>query len=118
MHTRPYEKLIAWQRAYGLCLLIYKRTKSFPTDERFGLISQMRRSAYGVPLNLAEGNAKRSSKEKRHFFEFAQGSLEELHCQSRLSKDLGYIDDGIFHEIDDHINRVSFLLVRLQASIK
>lgn len=117
MHERSYEKLVAWKESYGLCLMIYKITKKFPSDERFGLISQMRRSASSVPINIAEGNSKYSSKEKAHFFEIALCSLEELHCESRLSKDLNYITPEEYVEIDDGVNRISFLINKLRSSV-
>ena len=117
MHTRPYEKLIVWQEAYKLCLLIYKITFKFPSEEKFGLVSQMRRSSYSVCINLAEGNTKKSMKEKCHFIEIAHSSLEELHCEARLSKDLQYLPDTIFEEVDDYIQRISFLLLKLRQSL-
>jgi four helix bundle protein len=118
MHQRPHEQLVAWQEAYKLCRSIYALTKKFPSDERYGLTQQMRRSSYSVPTNIAEGNRKSSHKEKRHFFEIALCSLEELHCEARLSHDLGYIKKEEFIQIDDHINRVSFLLSKLRAAFK
>lgn len=114
---RPYEKLIVWREAYQLCLMVYRHTASFPTSERFGLVSQMRRSAYSVPINIVEGNARRSPKEKARFFRIAQASLEELHCECRLSQDLSYLTNDQFREVDDHIQRVSYLLVKLVASL-
>lgn len=117
MHQRPYEKLIVWKEAHALCLMIYTITKSFPADERFRLVGQMCRSAYGVPMNLAEGNAKHSSKEKARFFETAIGSLEELHYQCKLAKDLSYITQIQFDSIEDQIHKTSYLLNKLYSSI-
>lgn len=117
MHVRPYEKLIAWQEAYKLCLWIYRVTRKFPTEEKFGLVSQMRRSAYGIILNMAEGNARRSKKDKAHFFENSLSSLEELHCQCLLARDLQYMSTEEFEKTDDHIQRVSYLLTKLRSAI-
>lgn len=116
MNTRPYEKLIAWKEAHTLCLLIYKIAKEFPSEERFGLTSQMRRSSSSVPTNIAEGNTKRSAKEKIKFFLIALGSLEELHYQCRLSKDLGYLAEDVYNTIDQQIHRTSFLLTKLRSA--
>ncbi len=66
-------------------------------------------------MNVAEGNSKRSRKDKAHFYETALGSLEELHYQCLLSKDLGYISMQDFSNIDDHIQRVSYLLTKLRS---
>ncbi len=116
MHERPHHKLIAWKEAYSLCLGMYVVTKSLPTEERFALGDQIRRSATSVPLNIAEGNAKRTPKEKRRYFEIALASLEELHCQISIARDLQYLSKDTFTKIDDHMNRVSYLLTRLRGS--
>src|SRR5688572_15163216 len=100
MHKRPYENLIVWQEAHALTLLIYTLAISFPAIERYGLVDQMRRSASSVPTNITEGNARRSFKEKRRYFEIALASLEELHYQCRLSSDLGYIPTNTFEDLD------------------
>jgi len=116
-HTRPYEKLIVWQEAHELCLFIYRVSKSFPSDEKYGLVSQMRRSSASVPTNIAEGNSKRSKKDKAHFFETAACSLEELHYQCRLSHDLTYLSDTDFDEAKQRIQRTGYLLNKLYNSI-
>ena len=118
MTQRPYEKLIVWQEAYKLHLWIYSLTEKFPKKEQYSLVKQMRTAAYSVPMNIAEGNAKRTPKHKCQFFEIGLGSLEELHCQTRMACDLHYITEEEFHKTDEHINRVSYLLTRLRAAFK
>lgn len=118
MHIRPYEKLIVWREAHRLCQFVYTITKKFPSDERFRLVNQMCKSAYSVPMNIAEGCGKESFKERGHFYETASCSLEELHYQFVLSRDLGYITIDEFLHADDHVQRVSFLLVRLRQSLR
>lgn len=118
MHIRPYQKLIVWQEAHKLCLCIYRLTINYPADERFGLTSQMRRSSSSVPTNIAEGNVKKSLKERGHFFEISKASLEELHYQCLLSRDLKYVSQKNFEELDDHVQRVSYILGKLRNSIK
>lgn len=117
MELKTYEKLVAWQESFSLCLWIYKITKNFPAEEKFALIDQMRRSAQSVPMNIAEGNAKRSQKDKARYFEIGIGSLDELHCQCRIALGLEYIDQVIFEKANDHIHRVSYLLNKLRSSI-
>lgn len=117
MELRPYQKLIAWKEAHVLCLWIFNTTKAFPSHEQFQLVSQMRRSAYSVPMNISEGNCKRSKKDKARFFEIALASLEELHYQCFLSKDLEYLSDSMFAEAEDHIKRVSYLITKLRLAI-
>jgi four helix bundle protein len=118
MHIRPYERLIAWQEAHRLCLSLYKATSAFPSDERYELVRQMRRASYSVPMNIAEGNMKRSKKEKGRFFEIASSSLEEVHYQLVLARDLKYLSLEIFNQFDSHIHRTSYLLMKLRASLK
>jgi four helix bundle protein len=116
MEDRPYQKLISWQEAHKLCLWVYIVTKSFPVEERFRLVNQMCRSAYSVSTNIAEGNARRSNKDKAHFFEISLASLEELHYQCLLSKDMKYLTPAQFSEANDKICRVSYLVSRLRAA--
>ncbi len=116
MQLRPYQKLIAWQEAYRLCLWMYRITNHFPAREQFGLTKQIRRAASSVPINIAEGNIKRSTKEKMYFFETALASLNEVHCESLLAKDLSYISEAEFESTDQHIHRVSYLLTKLRSS--
>jgi four helix bundle protein len=88
-----FEDLLVWQKAHQLVLDVYRMTGGFPTEERFGLVSQMRRAAVSVPANIAEGFKKRSEKDKANFYNIAQGSLEELRYYLILARDLGYVRD-------------------------
>ena len=118
MRIRPYQKLIVWQEAHELCKRVYALTCDFPESEKFGLISQMRRASYSIPMNLADGNGRRSKKEKLYFIDVCPGSLEELHYQSVLSHDLRYISREQLEDLDDRIQRVGFLLHKLRASLQ
>lgn len=71
MQERPYQKLTVWKEAHQLCKLVYDCTRLFPPEEKFGLVSQMRRAAYGIPMNITEGNGRRSRKEKVRFIDIA-----------------------------------------------
>ena len=88
--ARSFKELIVWQKAHQFVLEIYRLTKNFPSDEKFGLTSQIRRAAVSVPANIAEGFPKKSTPDKTRFFNIAQGSLEEVHYYLILAKDLGY----------------------------
>ena len=77
--ARSFRDLVVWQKAHQFVLEIYRLSRSFPDDERFGLTSQLRRAAVSVPANIAEGFPKRSVSDKTRFFNIAQGSLEEVH---------------------------------------
>ena len=112
-----HEKLVVWMEAYALCKQMYEITACFPSHERFGLISQMRRSSFSVPANIAEGNVKQSHRDKKHFLEIASASLEELHMSTLLARDLTYITDEVFDQMDDRINRISYLLMKFSRSL-
>ena len=79
--AKPHQRLNVWKRAIKLVEEIYKITSSFPAEEKFGLISQMRRSAISIPSNIAEGAARSSSKEFINFLHISQGSVAELETQ-------------------------------------
>ena len=116
MTLRPYERLIAWQEAHKLYLWIHERTGKFPEHEQKRLVDQMRRSAYSAPMNLAEGCNKRTLKERRRFYEIAASSLEELHYQCRLSRDLKYFSEEEFLHVQSHICKTSYLINRLRGA--
>jgi len=86
-----FRQLETWQEAHKLVLMVYRVTADFPPDERFGLVSQMRRAAASVPANIAEGFKRRGVQDKIRFYNVAEGSLEELKYFILLSHDLGYI---------------------------
>jgi len=86
-----FRQLEGWQESHKLVLMVYKVTKGFPGDERFGLISQMRRAAVSIPANIAEGFKRRGIQDKIRFYNISEGSLEELKYFFVLSKDLNYI---------------------------
>ena len=83
-----FEKLDVWQKAIQFADLIYKLTKSFPDDERFGLTSQMRRAAVSISSNIAEGSARHSRNDYARFVEIAAGSIFEVVSQSFISRNL------------------------------
>lgn len=89
-----FQQLEAWQEAHKLVLMIYQITKEFPSDERFGLVSQMRRAAVSIPANIAEGFKRRGIQEKIRFYNVSEGSLEEVKYFLILSEDLGYISSS------------------------
>jgi four helix bundle protein len=104
--ARSFKELIVWQKAHQFVLEVYRFTQKFPSDERFGLTSQIRRAAVSVPANIAEGFPKRSSNDKTRFFNIAQGSLEEVHYYLILAKDLGYGDSTGLVNLYDEVARL------------
>jgi four helix bundle protein len=88
--SQKFTDLIVWQKSHELVLTIYNMTSTFPKEEVYGLISQIRRSAVSIPANITEGFIKRGIKDKVMFYNIAQGSLEELKYYLILVKDLKY----------------------------
>ena len=86
-----YRDLIAWQKAMVLVREIYYATQSFSREERYGLMTQLRRAAVSVPSNIAEGQARYSRREFHHFLNNARGSLAEVETQIMLANDLGHL---------------------------
>ena len=87
---KSYKDLLIWQKGMALAKFVYKLSARFPVDERYGLISQVRRAAVSVPSNIAEGQARHTTKEFLQFLSHAQGSLAEVETQLMLSVDLGF----------------------------
>ncbi len=87
---RHYKELLIWKKGMELTAVIYRLTARFPTDEKYGLISQMRRAAVSVPSNIAEGQARHGTGEFLQFLSHANGSLAELETQLLLSVELGF----------------------------
>lgn len=98
---KSFRDLNAWKESHKIALQIYTVTKNFPDDEKYGLVSQMRRAIISTTSNLAEGFSRNSYNEKIHFYGMAQGSLTELQNQIILSHDLQYINEKDYKEIMD-----------------
>ncbi len=111
--VRRFEDLEVWKKAHQVALEIYKITQGFPPEERFSLVSQMRRAGVSVPANITEGFRKRGVKDKMNFYNIAQASLDELYYYIILSKDLGFIQDS-----SNLINRVEEIAKMLSGLIK
>jgi four helix bundle protein len=113
-----YKKLIVYQKAKELVLLIYKITNNFPKGETYSLIDQMRRSAVSVPANLIEGYSKESSPEFARFLTISIGSLAELEFYIELSIDLEYLDSDESKEVLDLILHTKRLLYGTRKSVR
>ena len=107
-----HKELDVWKLSMDLVEKVYKITANFPSDEKFGLISQIRRAAISIPSNIAEGAARRSDKELMQFLYISVGSLAELETQLILSKRLGYAEvDAIIDDISQ-VKRLVMGLIR------
>ena len=98
---RHFTDLVVWQEGHKLVLNVYSTTRKFPEDERYGLVSQMRRSASSITANIAEGFGRQGSKDKAQFYIHSRGSVDELQDQFLIAKDLKYITDNLYNELQE-----------------
>ena len=114
---KSYKELTVYQKAYELSLQVYKATETFPPEEKFGLISQMRRAAVSIPCNIAEGYRRRGRKEYIQFLHIALGSCSELETLISLSKDLNMIENTNYSSLYIIQEEVSKMLNALITSL-
>ena len=105
--SKSFFDLFVWKKAHEFVLCVYRVCSKFPDFEQFGLRSQFTRAAVSIPANIAEGYKKLSKPDKLRFFNISQGSLEECRYYILLSKDLGYINNDSFENLDAEIEKVS-----------
>ena len=110
MSTQSFENLTVWQKSRQLVLDIYQTTRYFPKEEMFGIVNQMRRAAISITANIAEGYARIGQKDKLHFYNIAQGSLEETRSFVILSNDLGYLQKNDKERILNLAEEISRML--------
>ena len=110
-----HRDLVACQRAMELVTEIYRATRSFPKDELYQLVSQLRRAAVSVPSNLAEGHGRNSRKEFHHVISQARGSLAEVETQVEIAKNLGFLRPDCTSELLMKIAEVGRMLTGLRA---
>lgn len=115
---QSFTDLEAWKEAHKLVLVIYKITKTFPKDEIFGLVSQMRRCAVSISSNIAEGFSRQTFKEKIQFYFIARGSVTELQNQLLIARDVEYITNQNFQEIAEQTVKVHKIINGLIKSSK
>lgn len=116
--NHKFRKLIVWQRSMELTTLIYKITKNFPIEERYGLVDQIRRAVVSISLNIAEGSGAGSNLEYARFLRIAQRSAYELMAAIEISKNLKYLDteaDALLVEIDQVSAMISGLIKSLNT---
>ena len=107
---KTFRDLNVWQKAHNLVLAIYKITKDFPADEKYGLVMQLRRSAASIPTNIVEGFKRKSKKDYAHFINIADSSLEETKYHIILAKDLEYLKEEDFNKLNDICDEIGEML--------
>jgi four helix bundle protein len=112
-----FEKLDVWQKAIELSDSVYAFTRTFPSDERFGLTSQMRRSAVSIASNIAEGSGRGSNLDFVRFIEFSYSSLMELITQSTIATRQGFLPQATYNETRERSEQVARMLSGLRSSL-
>ena len=113
-----YRDLIAWNKAMELVTEIYRVTHTFPKEELFGLMSQLRRAAVSIPSNIAEGKGRLSKGEFRQFLGNARGSLAELETQILIAQNLDYLDEAETNRLLAMVEEVGKVLNGLLSAVK
>lgn len=113
---RNAEDLQVFKKSHELTVNLYQLTAKFPSNEKFGLVSQIRRSSVSICSNLMEGSHRNHLTEYKQFAGISRGSVGELKYQLLLSKDLNYISEENYHEYRNKINEISKMLYNLIKS--
>jgi len=114
---KSVEELDVFKLSHRMTLQIHELTKGFPKQEKFGLIPQMRKASYSVPMNLAEGANRFKTKEYKQFVGIAKGSAAEVKYQLMLAKDLSYIDEADYRKTFSEYERICQMLGGLARSL-
>ena len=116
--ARDFRKIKAWQRAHALTLQVYRVTSGFPGDERFGLVSQMRRACASIATNVAEGCGRDTNKELARFIDIATGSASEVEYQLLLARDLGYLPEDEHRNLTTEVTEIRRMLLAFNSKIR
>ena len=114
---KSYKDMIVWQRSIDFVTEIYGLTKMLPTEEKFGLVSQMRRSGVSISSNLAEGHGRIGKNEFKHFVSISMGSLAELETQVLICQKLDYFTQNISDKLSENLNEINKMLHGLYKSL-
>jgi four helix bundle protein len=114
---RDFRELKVWQKAHQVVLGVYRHSRAFPSDERFGLTAHLRKSATSVPSNIAEGCGRDSEKELSRFMSIAAGSASELEYQLLLAHDLDYLAPDAYAGLNEQVAEVKRMLYRFMQSL-
>ena len=118
MSVLSYRDLVVWQEGMQLAKMVYQHTNTFPKQEIYGLVSQLRRCSVSIPSNIAEGHARTSTLDYLRHISIAMGSLAELETQVILSQELGYVDEQTANAMLSHSDILGKRLRSLANSLK
>jgi four helix bundle protein len=117
MRVESHRDLQVWQKAIQLVMEVYRASKGFPADERFGLTQQIRRAAVSIPSNIAEGKGRGSTNDFIRFLNIANGSLTEVDTQLVIARELEYIDEETLTRLERQASEVGRMLTGLRRSL-
>jgi four helix bundle protein len=116
--VKDFKNLTAWSRAHELTLEVYGVTKGFPRDEAFGLTSQLRRACASIPANIAEGCGRSGDAELARFLTIASGSASEVEYHLLLARDLNYLSQDKYVNLDGAVNELKRMLTAFIQRLK
>ena len=115
---RDYKKINAWKRSHRFVLGIYTMTGKFPSDEKYGIISQLRRAALSVPTNIAEGCGRSTERELVRFMDIASGSASEVDYLLYLAMELKYIDQDKYNRASNELTEIRKMISGYSKTIR
>src|SRR3989344_5285837 len=118
MAVNSHKDLIVWQKCIKLCKAVYEVTEKFPKSEIYGITSQMRRSAVSIPSNIAEGRSRNTTKDFLHFLSISLGSASELETQIEIAKELSFINEQKYIDLNNLLAEVSKMTVGLMKKLE
>jgi four helix bundle protein len=117
-HTNSFRDLVVWQQAMLLVEDVYRLSRAFPSDERFGLTAQLRRAAVSIPSNIGEGARRKRRKAYLHHLDVALGSQGEVDVQLEIARRLSYLSANQHTKIVERVDRVGRMLNGLIGSLQ
>lgn len=122
MSVTSYKHLEVWKKSRALVVRVYDVTSSFPKEEMYGLTTQLRRAAISIPSNIAEGNARRSTRDYIRFLNIAYGSIAEVETQLYIAMDLHYATQSqlqpLFNDYSELARMLNGLVTRLESKLE
>lgn len=111
-----YRDLRFWNKSKDLSVEVYRITKSFPVEERFGIVDQMRRASISIPSNIAEGSARHSNKDFSRFLQISTGSAYELETQMEISRDLGFLSNEDYEKLTNELTIIIKQIAKFRSN--
>ncbi|WP_113923459.1 four helix bundle protein [Cognataquiflexum aquatile] len=113
-----FKNLKVWQKSVDLAVKVYEISQSFPSEEKFGITSQMRRSSVSVPSNIAEGTAKNTSKSFSNSLDISLGESFELETQAIIANRVGILNNDAFKDLDSDIDEIQKMIIGFKSTVE